>query len=139
MEININPSLLQIHIHKKEDDITRLELLGIKSPGDYDCCHFEGLTYETYEKLLSLGFVNPDEAQNDAPTFGEMAEFCKEHKAFTMHGYVITPERTDCCITCEGVESKIMATREDIIDFVDMFRYADEFTISDEGCYAWFD
>ena len=99
---------------------------------------FEGCTAETLESLIDLGFADPDEYQNSAPTIGEILEFLKENPNYTAHGYVVSIDRDDYRTSVEGVEGHEYDA-EQIANFVTMFRFADEFEVSEDYQRAWFD
>ena len=111
---------------------------SLNDGGRYDIFWFEGLKAETLEKLIQMGFADPQDAQNDAPDIGTILAFLKRNPSFTAHGYAVTPHRTDYRISLEGVEANF-ADKSEVIDFVDLFRRADDFRISDDYQYAWFD
>lgn len=91
--------------------------------------------------LIDLGFLNRTECQNDSPTAGEMVDFVQEHGAegWYLHGYAVSPDRADCRVTLEGIGFEGDINHNDLVDFVEMFRCADEFVIGDNTLYCWYD
>lgn len=103
-------------------------------------CRFDKMSIPTARELIKLGYLDPGDAQNYAPSAKEIVDFCSgdDEENWYVHGYVVSPERDDCRISIEGCGCEPMPDRDKLIAFVDMFRYADEFKI-DDGCYCWFD
>lgn len=122
---------------KKRDEF----LFGNYDPHRYDLggiSRFRYLYVEGLKWLVDEGFADPDEAQNDAPTIEEFINFMENHPEFVAHGYAVTDERDDYRISIEGIESDDEIVDVDTLkDFVDMFRFADEFYI--DPPYCWFD
>lgn len=102
---------------------------------------FEELTLPQIDRLIDLGILDMDDAQNDAPTVGEIVEFLRgrETDGWYVHGYCISPDRADFRISFEGVGKKSAPSKQDIIDFATLFRWADEFDIGDDGVRCWYD
>lgn len=105
---------------------------------NYDIFRFENLTADTLQKLVSLRFANPAEQQNESPSIGEILDFLEKNPDFTAHGYAVTVGRDDYRISIEGVEGH-SNDFDQIAQFVNLFRYADEFEIADIYQRAWFD
>lgn len=103
--------------------------------------HFSMMPPDTARKLMELGYVDPDEAQNCSPEAEFMVKFCEEMgDAWYLHGYVVSPKRSDCRITFEGVESDEGLTAMEALKFMRAFRFADEIC-ADAGdlAYCWYD
>lgn len=102
---------------------------------------FHELTISQIDQLEEAGIIDKRDAQNDSPTAGEIIEFLRERKTdgWYAHGYCIGPDRDDFRITFEGVGKKTAPSQQDIIDFAMMFRFADEFDISNDGVRCWYD
>ena len=121
------------------------------NPKNYECggvCRFDYLDVDTAEKLMSLGYVDPEGTQNCSPTAEEMINFCAAYRTtndadpglFYLHGYVVSPERGDCRITFEGVASDTELTAEEALDFVQAFRDADNLQFGiNQPAYCWYD
>lgn len=103
--------------------------------------YFDTLTLNQIDQFDELGVLDMDERQNDSPTIGEMIDFlrARETDGWYVHGYCISPERDDFRITFEGVGKNSAPSRKDIIDFITLFRWADEFYVDDDGLRCWYD
>ena len=107
--------------------------------------HFEGMSICTAEALIAQGFIDPEETQNDSPTVREFIDFAKNHldADFTFHGYAVGPEREDCRVSFEGIESNNdEISKETLLDFVKMFLVeypADDTNVDDDRLYCWYD
>lgn len=101
---------------------------------------FECLSAKGMEQLIALGYADPDERQNDAPSIQQIFEFCKKHPEFTMHGYAVECKRPDCRISIEGVEGMSSLYSQDAErDFLKLFKDADELIFDEDQAYCWFD
>ncbi len=116
--------------------------------GEYDkskysggCRRFEGLDVEILNKLVDLDFLELDECQNNSPTTEEFIIFMEQYDGYTAHGYTIIDSRGDYRVTIEGIEksSDDCISNDELIDFVDTFRFADELTIEKFVLYCWYD
>ena len=103
--------------------------------------YFDELTIIQIDQLEELGILDANECQNDSPTIGEMLEFLRARKTdgWYVHGYCIDPNRDDFRITFEGVGKKTPPSKQDIIDFTALFRWADEFYVDNDGLRCWYD
>ena len=103
------------------------------------CRRFSGVNYRTLCTLLEEKFIDPQEAQNNSPTTEEIMSFMKEYPDFTAHGYVVSIDRDDYRVTIEGVDGSNYASpsMELLTDFINLFRYADDFDIHSLCC--WYD
>ena len=116
----------------------RNKILGL--PEDFDdICQFKGINPETLQELLDLKFADPSDNYNDCPTFGEFLDFMKAYPGYTAHGYATSHLRDDYRVTIEGLMKDGESTKEEIIDFVREFKFADEFEIEDDYVYCWYD
>ena len=126
----------EAHILKKDLEVRQQAFLK----GEYSISYFNGLTAAYAEELIKKGWMDAKDTQNDSPTNREMVDFCASNPSFTMHGYVLPPGRPDTRISLEGVGVKDGARpgREEVENFAEMFRHADEFDMG--PCYrAWYD
>jgi len=101
--------------------------------------YFGDLPASRMELLITEKFLDPEDAQNDAPSAGEFLEFMQKHPGSMAHGYAVNLDRTDYRISIEGISvASKYVTHQCVVDFVEMCRHADSFTI-DEQLYCWFD
>ncbi len=101
--------------------------------------HFDHLNLNTLKDLINENFIDKEECQNDSPSTEDIYEFIQSHPRFTCHGYAVSISRSDYRVTLEGVELNGWYSREELIDFIEMFRYADELCIGEENLYCWYD
>jgi hypothetical protein len=123
-----------------KDQAARDKLLGIPPDAKYGggIEHFEGLPAPVLRKLIEEQFANPEDCQNCSPTIQEFLDFMEEHPGFTAHGYAVELRRSDYRISIEGLRGKNIK-REDADDFVQAFRFADDFEFEAGNCYCWYD
>lgn len=124
-----------------QKDRRRCALLNIS--GDYTMGgveRFDNLSADTLQTLIDEGFADPDDTQNNSPSLQEILDFIREYPEFKAHGYAVSPERDDYRVSLEGVAGVVERSSDAFSEFVDMFRDADAFEISESGnCYAWYD
>lgn len=103
--------------------------------------HFNDLTTLQVNQLKDLGLLDLNDSQNDSPTMGEMIDFLKarETDGWYVIGYCVSPERSDFRVTFEGIGKSTPPSKQDIIDFTTLFRWADEFYVNNEGLRCWYD
>lgn len=123
------------------DDKRRCEIMGLSYPPEYlgGCQRFSGLTLEALNLLLDELFIDPEECQNCSPNTIEFKAFLEAYPECTLHGYIVTPERDDYRVTIEGLGYHGEVSKEMLMDFINTFRIADEFTCDDDYLYCWFD
>lgn len=102
---------------------------------------FDKLTVAQIKALKEASLIDEADAQNCAPTAGEMCDFLLEHDedGWYAHGYTVSPEREDCRLTFEGVGKETTPSRQDIIDFIHSFKDADELRVEDNSLWCWYD
>lgn len=115
---------------------------------DYDAAHYRmgGIRYfeispTKLADLVKLGFADPDDAQNSAPSVEQFVKFfdgLDSDGEWYVHGYAVSPERDDYRVSVEGCGKHGEPTKEEICDFVMQFRHADELR-ADDCLYCWFD
>ena len=99
---------------------------------------FEGLDYKSLCLLLGMGFADPEETQNFAPSIREIVTFMMKYPAFTAHGYTVSPDRCDYRVSIEGVDGSAAEHDSQMLeDFMELFGEADELDVDD--LYCWFD
>lgn len=124
-----------------KDNERRCEILGISGDFRYGGCQsFQDVTVEQLNQLVAENFADPNDGHNDAPSIAEFIEFMEAHDGFTVGGYAISPERNDYRVSIDSISYEgCMYDAETLMDFVSMFRYADEFRVGDGSMWAWFD
>lgn len=119
------------------------DLIIFGRPGNYlgGIERFSKLSLSALRKLFVREYIDPDDSQNGSPTASEYLGFMEDHSdpSWTVHGYVVSPKRGDCRVTIEGCEKDGAPTIDEIIDFVRMFRDANEFEVKKTGLYCWYD
>jgi hypothetical protein len=105
---------------------------------------FSNADGKTLKKLLDAGAVDPNDRQNSSPTAGEFIEYCVNHPGAVCGGYLIGPARSDCRLSIDTIDED--TDKSQTMDFVKMFRDADEFFVDDDAlergyvhCHAWYD
>ena len=103
--------------------------------------HYTGLSASKLKTLIKERFADPDETQNDSPTIQEFLDFMTEYPGFRAHGYIVEKERSDYRVSIEGLEweDEDEIPVQALIDFAEMFRFADEFCLEKFNAYCWFD
>ena len=101
--------------------------------------YFKDLTLDTLKSLKRENFLDASDAQNSSPTIQEFMEFMDEHPGFTAHGYAVIDSRSDYRVSIEGLEKDGDISRDDLVDFVDMNRWADKLNVSDNWLRCWYD
>jgi len=99
---------------------------------------YRNMDLEKLEKLVEMGFANPDETQNYSPSIAEFIEFMKENDGYCVDGYVVTDRREDYRVSVEAIHRKEneIETKEELKNFIEFAREADEFNVNG---YAWWD
>jgi hypothetical protein len=93
----------------------------------------------TLERLFVERFIDPDDAQNEAPSAKQFLGFMQKHPNVIAHGYAVSPTREDYRITIDGLSVQASyATRELKFAFVGFAKEADELEL-ENGLWAWWD
>ena len=122
-----------------KQDQERYKLLNAnKEDGFGGCTHYDFANVETLKTLIQRGYLDPNEAQNDAPYVLEFIKFMEKYPEFEAHGYIVDNERDDRRISIEGVRGYPQSA-EAAEAFEDMFHRADEFNVSEDEFYCWYD
>lgn len=130
---------MEFEKYTEEQDKERCKLVGVNDKNFFGgCARFSGMTYETLQKLVDKGYADLEDSQNDNTTLGEYLEFMKEHPRFKAHGYVVSNDRNDRRITIEGLEAG-QVTLDELQDFINLDRDADEFEAMQSYCRSWWD
>jgi len=126
-------------------DIRDTLIFGSYDPDKYmgGVRHYNNLSADTLEEIVKHDFADPTDMQNESPSLQHFLLFAKHWKQYNvkLHGYVVSLDREDYRFTVEGIES---ATSEDycldyILQFVESFRYADEFLLNKHKSRCWYD
>lgn len=113
--------------------------------GSYSCggtCHFDDMTVAKAEELMRLGYMDPEETQNDSPTVQQFVDFIKGYgnpDSWRLHGYAVSPLREDVRVSVEGIESVERIDTDALLEFAIANRYAAELLCSDGMAYCWYD
>lgn len=121
--------------HKTRDTI----IYGKPITTKYDIKNYKNLTLDQLRQLVALNFIELDECQNSSPSVSEFLEFIQKFPQVTAHGYVVSPERNDYRVSIEGLEYKGPITVQLAIDFTNLCREADEFTLTENKLSSWYD
>ena len=101
--------------------------------------HFEKLSLNKLEELISGNFVDLSDRQNEAPSIKKIYEFMKRYPEYTAHGYTVSIMRDDYRVSLEGVSKEYEAdSAEEFDNFTELFKHADDFVTS-PIMYCWFD
>ena len=62
----------------------------------------------------------------------------EDHTELKAHGYVVSPDRDDYRVSIEGLQYSGEVSAELMVEFVELCRYADEFSATLSGLYCRF-
>ena len=109
---------------------------------------FSKMPHEVIDELIKVGYADPEDRQNWAPSLQELNTFMRswtsleghEGAEITGHGYIIMPPRDDARVTLEGIAGKGLSVLG-MQDAIAELRHADdfEFNIEDGVFYSWWD
>ena len=108
----------------------------------YGISRFKDLPLNVIKRLIEEGYLDPNDYQNSSPTVSSIVKFVEEHDPanWRFHGYVVSAERDDTRVSIEGINSLKPLGKDDLIDFLQEFRYADEMEAGqDRPVYCWYD
>ena len=90
---------------------------------------FDNLSWKKFDNLIDQGIFALDRDQEDPRPVRKIYDYLQYHHLLRGNGYVCSPDGhgPDGTIVIEGIDYKGIVTMEMLIDFVDMFRDADEF------------
>jgi hypothetical protein len=144
---SINVAMHKTTNHKEsqvlnQNQAVRDELLGIQPDAKYagGVERFKNLTVQKLEQLNVLGFLDPADQQNYAPTMDQFFVFMQEYPRFTAHGYAVHKNREDYRVAIEGLELNKPTPAERLV-FRKFIKRADTdaYQCSAQRCYCWFD
>lgn len=108
----------------------------------YGISKFKDLPLNVIKRLIEKGYLDPNDYQNSSLTVSSIVKFVEEHDPanWRFHGYVVSAERNDTRVSIEGINSLKPLSKDDLIDFLQEFRYADELDAErDETVFCWYD
>ena len=91
--------------------------------------------------LADEGFIDLEDRQNSSPTADEFIEFCLDHPDVLMHGYAVSPTRSDTRVTITGLQSEgplDEETLEEVREFVEPYS-PDEYWYRNGKLWVWWD
>jgi hypothetical protein len=100
---------------------------------------FNGVPLEVLQRLIDLGYVAMGQWNACAGVADLFLPFVKRNPLFTAHGYAVSAARKDSRVTVEGVERSASLTKEEIVDFANTFRRADDFELTADHARCWYD
>ena len=101
---------------------------------------FDNLPVEKLKELADLEYIDIDDHHNAAPTAEKFIGFMEKHPGYTAMGYVVSVKRDDYRMNVDGIEKDGGTVSEEEQDeFEKLFGKADDFKMTDETMYAWFD
>ena len=112
-----------------------------------DLYSFDDLSLENAEKLVSLGYLDPECGHNGSPTARQMIEFAKrhsDHATVTFGGYACGENRDYQWVSIDTITVTIKGQYPNIVaDFANEFVNADKFNINtgehETSMFAWYD
>ena len=106
---------------------------------------FPQLSIQKLNELKDLNFLELSECTNESPTIEEFMTFLTKwdstYKIYA-HGYAVSPNRGDYRITIAGITAESISedfSKEFRTEFVNLLRFADDFTLNDRVAFVWYD
>jgi len=125
-------------IELNRDVELRSKILGLSGEYSGGCESFE-IGVAQLKELFDNNFIEPLSRHNDAPENEEILGFMEAYPDFKAGGYAVSPERHDYRVSIDRIVLDRKPTPDEMIEFTQMCRYADEFQCDLTGCFAWFD
>lgn len=123
-----------------EQEAFRDSILGIAQlPSMGGIKRFDGLSGSDLQMLIDEGYADPRESHNMAPSVGFFADYAGYFQNSGLHGYAVSSSRPDCRISIEGIEITQYMSPQEQDTFSRHFMGADEFEVSEDYAYCWFD
>lgn len=69
-----------------------------------DIAYFANLDVRTLEKLITNDFIDPNDAQNEAPDVRDIFKFMSNYPQVLASGYLVGPNRDDYRISIDGLK-----------------------------------
>lgn len=141
--------------NKEENKIDESYQMGTMTEEQYDSiCERLGLAYSNasgginrfsgadisiIKDFLSEGLLDPNDAQNNAPSIKEIIDFSEKEgiSDFKVGGYVVVPSRDDSRISIDDVEFNFEDSLQDEVE--KFLEIADEKSIENNHASAWWD
>ena len=114
--------------YEKRDKI----IFGAYEPNEYSggIRRFQRMSFDKVKELMDNNFIDPDDAQNFAPTASMFYSFLKKYPFYYVGGYAVSPDRYDYRISFDGLErssrTDIIITPEEDSDFYSFAKCAEE-------------
>ena len=129
--------------HYNKNEKARDEIIfGKYEPDEYvgGIRRFDGLSADKLQELADLEFLDLDEQKNNAPPAEKFLAFVQKYPAYGACGFVVSVKRDDYCIMLDGLtKDGGYDTMEELDEFYELFRKADDFTVGTKKMYCWFD
>lgn len=100
---------------------------------------FTGIGAEELRALMELEFIDPEDGTSYGPTNKDMYDFVNAYDGCVCFGYAISPERRDYRVTIEGISYKGNVSIDMMEEFINEFRFADDFICNRNELYCWYD
>ena len=94
--------------------------------------YFSQLPLNVLEKLIQEKLVDMEPWNSCDGVARLFLPFLRRNPSFTAHGYSLPADRSDCCVTIEGVEKERHITKAELFDFTRTFCGADEVIADDD-------
>lgn len=123
--------------YEKRDKI----IFGAYEPSKYfgGIRRFQRMSFDKVKELMNNNFIDPNDAQNSAPTASMFYSFLKKYPFYYVGGYAVSSDRSDYRISFDelerGVHTDIVVTPKEKSDFNNFAKNAEE--KSAHAC--WFD
>lgn len=101
--------------------------------------YFRGVPLNVLQRMISHSLVEMGRWNDCGGVAALFLPFLKAHPECTAHGYAVSPERPDSRVTVEGIERTGHLTKEEVIDFANAFRGADELELASDYARCWYD
>lgn len=102
---------------------------------------FEGVPFDVITTLINKGYLRLEDYRYSRPEMSELIMFAMKHKPenWRFRGHAVDAERNDEGIVIEGIRSIKPLDKDDLIDFLQEFRLADELIVEDDNTVdCWF-
>lgn len=104
--------------------------------------YFPSITADAVRRLLAEGFLSPERKHEYAPSVLEMLAFCSvgdDEANWYFHDYTVSPLRSDCRVTIEGMGSHAAPPPERREEFIRLHARSDLDAEPGKPCYSWYD